>query len=364
MNEEESAAELARLAAAAAAAEAAKKEKSEARKRERWRKAGYTSLALRDATGQLPPAPPPAAAPAAAAAPRGLGGKAVAGRTKAALKTARGASAWDGSDTEDDEAEAAVTAGAGAAVLRAQGEAREEEEEGEEEEEEGGEEEEGDVLGGDGSGAGGGAWDGAAGRGRRATISFMVGDAMTGASPLAADHRSDAPSQALGAPSQALGAPSQALGAPSPSGSASAPPRVVVAWVDTSGRWPSRGFFRSISAVSDAPQAAYEAAHAQGDLELGDAHLVDCSSAATPGLHVCLLVVLHRDKRVAYGTPPSLDTVALDTALRRLATAARRCAATVHSPRLSANGSSWYAVERLLRKNMRGVPTSIYYFKR
>ncbi|KOO23699.1 snf2 super family [Chrysochromulina tobinii] len=86
--------------------------------------------------------------------------------------------------------------------------------------------------------------------------------------------------------------------------------------------------------------------------------------AATPGLHVCLLVVLHRDKRVAYGTPPSLDTVALDTALRRLATAARRCAATVHSPRLSANGSSWYAVERLLRKNMRGVPTSIYYFKR
>ena len=353
MNEEESAAELARLAAAAAAAEAAKKEKSEARKRERWRKAGYTSLALRDATDQLPPAPPPAAAPAAAAAAApGWNGKAVAGRTKAALKTARDASAWDGSDTEDDEAEAAVTAGARAAALRAQGEAREEEDGEEEEEEEGG-----DELGGDGSGTGGGAWDGAAGRGRRATISFMVGDAMTGASPLAADHRSDAPSHAFGAPSQAPGAPS-------PSGSASAPPRVVVAWVDTSGRWPSRGFFSSISAVSDAPQAAYEAAHAQGDLELGDAHLVDCSSAATPGLHVCLLVVLHRDKRVAYGTPPSLDTVALDTALRRLATAARRCAATVHSPRLSANGSSWYAVERLLRKNMRGVPTSIYYFKR
>ena len=185
----------------------------------------------------------------------------------------------------------------------------------------------------------------------------MVGDAMTGASPLAADHRP-------GAPSQALDAPSQAPGAPSPSASASAPPRVVVAWVDTSGRWPSRGFFRSISAVSDAPQAVYEAAHAQADLELGDAHLVDCSSAATPGLHVCLLVVLHRDKRAAYGTPPSLDTVALDTALCRLATAARQRAASVHSPRLSANGSSWYAVERLLRKNMRGVPTSIYYFKR
>ena len=355
MDEEESAAELARLAAATAAAEAAKKEKAEARKRERWRKAGYTSLALRDVTDQLPPA----AAPATAAAPPGRGGKAVAGRTKAALKVMRGASAWDGSDTEDDEAEAAVTAGVGAAALRAQSEAHEEEG--------GDEDEEGDVLGGDCNGTG----VGAAGRGRRATISFMVGDAMTGASPLAADHRPGAPSQALGAPSQAPGAPSQALdapsqapGAPSPSASASAPPRVVVAWVDTSGRWPSRGFFRSISAVSDAPQAVYEAAHAQADLELGDAHLVDCSSAATPGLHVCLLVVLHRDKRAAYGTPPSLDTVALDTALCRLATAARQRAASVHSPRLSANGSSWYAVERLLRKNMRGVPTSIYYFKR
>ena len=68
-------------------------------------------------------------------------------------------------------------------------------------------------------------------------------------------------------------------------------------------------------------QAAYEAAHAQSDLSMGDAHLVDCGGAA-PGLHVALLVVLSRDRKAPPGTPPALCSRSLDAALGRLASAA------------------------------------------
>ena len=50
--------------------------------------------------------------------------------------------------------------------------------------------------------------------------------------------------------------------------------RIVACWCDASGRWPARGFFSAISAVSDTPEAAYVAASEQGDLSLGDVHLV------------------------------------------------------------------------------------------
>lgn len=141
--------------------------------------------------------------------------------------------------------------------------------------------------------------------------------------------------------------------------------RFVLVWTDDTGRWPSRGFFSTVSAVSGKPQAVYEAAHAQGDLKLGDAHLVDCTSER-PGLWVCMIVVLCRERKAAPGTPPSLSTDALDTALRKVAAAAPMRQATVHSPRLpaAASGNSWYAAERLLRKHLCAIATSVYYFPR
>ena len=172
-----------------------------------------------------------------------------------------------------------------------------------------------------------------------------------------------------------LGVVGDAIGTsrpPTTSASASAtPPRIVLVFADATGRWPARGFFRSVSAYSDAPQAAYEAAHANGDLALGDAHLVPCPSgpsgpSGAPPVYVCVLVVLARSSRAAYGTAPELDLAALDTALGKLGVHARRARATVHSPRLpnTGGGNAWYAVERLLRKHTRKVPTTVYYFKR
>ena len=112
------------------------------------------------------------------------------------------------------------------------------------------------------------------------------------------------------------------------------------------------------------------AAATHSDLSLGDAHLVECTSssggggaAASASLYVALLVVLKRDKRAAYGTPPELCTASLDIALGRLASEARRRRATLHTPRQS-GGANWYSVERTLKKQLRGLSTTVYYFKR
>ena len=140
--------------------------------------------------------------------------------------------------------------------------------------------------------------------------------------------------------------------------------RIVLCWCDASGRWPTRGFFRSVSAVSDAPRAAYEAAREHGDLEMGSVHLVNCDRDR-PGLWVALLVVLSRDRRAPPGTPPALCSSSLDTALPRLDAAARALGATMHSPRLAAGGSaSWYTIERQLKKHLRRAAAYVYYFRR
>ena len=112
------------------------------------------------------------------------------------------------------------------------------------------------------------------------------------------------------------------------------------------------------------PRLAYEAAHAQGDLAEGDAHLVDCT-AAGPGMLLAILVVLKRDKKAPYGTPPALAPDALGAALPKVAAAAAARGATVHTPRLASGSGSWYAVERLLQKHVAAkVPTFVYYFAR
>ena len=158
-------------------------------------------------------------------------------------------------------------------------------------------------------------------------------------------------------------------------------PKIVLCFVDDSGRWPAAGFFRSLSAASAAPQAAYEAAGTHGDLASGDAHLVECGGGGGGGgsgapTFVCLLVVLERPRR---GGPPALSLAALAEALPKVAAAAAARQASVHSPRLPSattlagpatnalgfSANAWYGVERLLKKHVVGrrVPTTVYYFR-
>ena len=268
LTEAERQAERARAARAAEAAEAAKKARAEQRKLDRWRKAGYSSLAIP------------------------LASQAEVSQQSVA----------NDSDTDEDDDDSGGLDIDGRAV---------------------------------------GAHAGASGRARAASggLRFVVGDAMT----------------------PELDAPASAAGNGSSSSASVCAGHVVLVWVDGSGRWPSRGFFRAVSAVTSAPQAAYESAHANSDLALGDAHLVD-RSASVQGLHVALLVVLQRDKRAPYGTPPTLCTSSLDMALGRLGAVAALRGLSVHSPRLTTG--SWYTVERLLRKHLSCVCTTVYYHKR
>ena len=81
---------------------------------------------------------------------------------------------------------------------------------------------------------------------------------------------------------------------------------------------------------------------------------------------LAILVVLKRDKKAPYGTPPTLSAEALGVALPKVAAAAAARGATVHTPRLPSGSGSWYAAERLLQKHLARsqVRAFVYYFAR
>ncbi|ETM40668.1 hypothetical protein L914_13443 [Phytophthora nicotianae] len=162
-------------------------------------------------------------------------------------------------------------------------------------------------------------------------------------------------------------------------------PYIVVHCVDNSGVWCSRGFFRSLSALSSAIQKQYEAAGRNSDLKLGSAHLIrlpETDNNAPNDGYVCLLVVqgFVGKKKQRVGNGPGVIQVirqgksstfrlnALETALQALAYRALELGATVHLPRIGYGtpNFNWYAVERLLARNLRdvGVEATIYYYSR
>ncbi|RLN06058.1 hypothetical protein BBJ28_00008015 [Nothophytophthora sp. Chile5] len=170
-----------------------------------------------------------------------------------------------------------------------------------------------------------------------------------------------------------------------PLGSLGSSSYIIVHCVDTSGVWSSRGFFRSLAALSPTIQQQYEAAGRNGDLKLGSAHLIRLPPRTTgnDGAHidgyVCLLVVqgfLGKKKQrlggagtaslVRRGTSTTFRLNALETALQALAQRALALDASVHLPRIGYGtpNFNWYAVERLLARNLRdaGVAASIYYY--
>ncbi|RLN51610.1 hypothetical protein BBJ29_004621, partial [Phytophthora kernoviae] len=127
---------------------------------------------------------------------------------------------------------------------------------------------------------------------------------------------------------------------------------IIVHCVDTSGVWSSRGFFRTLSALSPTIQKKYEAAGQNEDLKLGSAHLIQLPQQITPGsdapiaAYVCLLVVQgfsgKKKQRLANGTmqlvrdgkSSTFRLNALGTALQALAQKALELDASVHLPRI------------------------------
>ncbi|EGZ28338.1 hypothetical protein PHYSODRAFT_466564 [Phytophthora sojae] len=157
-------------------------------------------------------------------------------------------------------------------------------------------------------------------------------------------------------------------------------PYIIVHCVDNSGVWCSRGFFRSLSTLSPSIQNQYEEAGRNGDLKLGSAHLIRLPPQATNQLpiegYVCLLVVqgfvakkkqrVGNGQLVRQGKSSTFRLNALETALQALAHRALELDATVHLPRIGYGtpNFNWYAVERLIARNLRdvGVKATIYYY--
>ncbi|DBA04459.1 TPA: hypothetical protein N0F65_010055 [Lagenidium giganteum] len=157
---------------------------------------------------------------------------------------------------------------------------------------------------------------------------------------------------------------------------------IIVHCVDNSGVWCDRGFFRSLSNLSRQPQRQYEAAARNGDLKLGQAHLipVEASIDSIP-TYVCLLVVQGFQARskskktrtvngvvVRDGKSSTFRMNALDNALRALGKRALELNASIHMPRIGYGTPqfNWYAVERIIKRRVRdvGLHATVYYYAR
>ncbi|XP_039668073.1 chromodomain-helicase-DNA-binding protein 1-like [Perca fluviatilis] len=143
---------------------------------------------------------------------------------------------------------------------------------------------------------------------------------------------------------------------------------IIVHCVDDSGRWGRGGLFTALELRSDEPRKKYELAGKMKDLDLGNVLLfpIDDKQSRLDGQdQLALIVAQQRDKA---NNLSGILLTALDEALKKIYTAAKRKKASVHLPRIghSTRGFNWYGTERLIRKHLasRGIPTFIYYHNR
>ncbi|XP_078115928.1 chromodomain-helicase-DNA-binding protein 1-like isoform X1 [Sander vitreus] len=143
---------------------------------------------------------------------------------------------------------------------------------------------------------------------------------------------------------------------------------IIVHCVDDSGRWGRGGLFTALELRSDEPRKKYELAGKMKDLDLGNVLLfpIDDKQSRLDGQdQLALIVAQQRDKA---NNLSGILLTALDEALKKIYTAAKRKKASVHLPRIghSTKGFNWYGTERLIRKHLasRGIPTFIYYHNR
>eukprot|EP01127_Copromyxa_protea_P016450 TRINITY_DN4889_c0_g2_i1.p1 TRINITY_DN4889_c0_g2~~TRINITY_DN4889_c0_g2_i1.p1 ORF type:complete len:1099 (-),score=234.97 TRINITY_DN4889_c0_g2_i1:59-3355(-) len=142
---------------------------------------------------------------------------------------------------------------------------------------------------------------------------------------------------------------------------------IIVVCCDNSGKWSSRGFFRSISGLSHKPEEAFSRAHLMKDLTLGDVHLVELGdelncSDQKGNLYVALVICQNRRGDVI----GDLNLLHLQTGLTKVAQEARRLHASVHLPRIGADMPkiNYYSVERMVRNTFTHTKAFIYYYRR
>jgi O-acetyl-ADP-ribose deacetylase (regulator of RNase III) len=137
-------------------------------------------------------------------------------------------------------------------------------------------------------------------------------------------------------------------------------PKIIVHVCNDIGGW-GRGFVLALSKRWPAPEQRYRAWHRGGEkipFELGEVQFVE----VTNEIKVANLIG-QRDVRVVEGIPP-VRYEAIRKGLKRVATEAIRCGASIHMPRIGCGlaGGNWEEVGRIVEEELtkKGVPVTVY----
>lgn len=145
---------------------------------------------------------------------------------------------------------------------------------------------------------------------------------------------------------------------------------VIAHCVDDSGQWTRGGVFGAITKLTNSVEIAYAKAKKMSDVHLGDIHLfqvpVDCvhnMKSTYSKIFVGLIVAQHRDRN---GNISDVNQDAVKSGLSSLASWAKCQRATIHIPRIGLSRSDWYAIEKLVLKELTrvGLEVFVYYFSR
>lgn len=143
---------------------------------------------------------------------------------------------------------------------------------------------------------------------------------------------------------------------------------IIVVCCDNTGQWPERGFFRSVSSLSQIPQKYYDKAHSMGDLHLGDVHLVPLTELAPDVVGTMYVALAICQSRKGKHGSHNFNMLQLSTCLAKIAQQAKNLEASVHLPRIGADiqGVNYYSIERIIRDTIvgQGIKTYIYYYQR
>lgn len=140
-------------------------------------------------------------------------------------------------------------------------------------------------------------------------------------------------------------------------------PAAILHCLDASGRWPSRGFFKSIAEFTHVVGEQYESAKEAKDLKMGDLHLVPPNNSFAYALAVCM-------KYNSQKQTMEFDFEALRVTLLKLRQEVKKFKASVHLPRIGSSRdpqqNHWYSVERLVRNIFarEHIHVYVYYFRK
>ncbi|KAJ3403187.1 Chromodomain-helicase-DNA-binding protein 1-like, partial [Chytridiales sp. JEL 0842] len=144
---------------------------------------------------------------------------------------------------------------------------------------------------------------------------------------------------------------------------------IILHVVDDSGNWPDRGVFAALNKLDPCIGDYYTSSSENDNLHQGDAHLIPIQPLNNhPDVDIRVAIVVAQKRYAGDTGPGKFRFPDLETALQKVAIAAKRSGAVVHLPRIGQGTQNfdWYKTERIIRKCflLGGVRTIVYYYRR